>query len=107
VVEAAAQVSLLGLMAPTDATCAARILAAAVSPASDFASTVFLVACAFGDAAVDEGGGGCRSFQGGNRRQIWGVSSTDENGWLKPSQVTSGESPLKPSPDLGSQGRKQ
>jgi hypothetical protein len=45
-------------------------LAAAASPASAFASTVFIVTCAFGDAAVDEGGeGGCRSCQEGNRRQ--------------------------------------
>jgi hypothetical protein len=70
VVEAAAQVSSLRLMAPTDAACAARILAAAASPASAFASTVFVVTCAFGEAAVDEGGeGGCRSCQEGNRRQ--------------------------------------
>jgi hypothetical protein len=69
--EAAAQVSSLGLMAPTGAACAARIFAAAASPASAFASTVFLATCAFGDAAVDEGGeGGCRSCQEGNRRQI-------------------------------------
>jgi hypothetical protein len=55
VMEAAAQVSSLRLMAPTDAACAARILAAAASPASAFASTVFLVTCASGGAAVDEG----------------------------------------------------
>jgi hypothetical protein len=72
VVEAAAQVSSLRLMAPTDAACAARNLAAAASPASAFASTDFLVTCAFGDAAVDEGGeGGCRSSQESNRRQIF------------------------------------
>jgi hypothetical protein len=67
VVEAAAQVSSLRLMAPTDAACAARVLAAAASPAPAFASPVFLVTCAFGDAAVGEGGeGGCRSCQEGN-----------------------------------------
>jgi hypothetical protein len=71
VVEAAAQVSSLRLIAPTGAACAARILAAAASPAPAFASPVFLVTCAFGDAAVGEGGeGGCRSCQEGNRRQI-------------------------------------
>jgi hypothetical protein len=51
VMEAAAQVSSLRLMAPTGAACAAR-MAAAASPASAFASTVFVVTCAFGDAAV-------------------------------------------------------
>ena len=49
VMEAAAQVSSLRLMAPTGAACAAR-MAAAASPASAFASTVFVVARAFGDA---------------------------------------------------------
>jgi hypothetical protein len=71
VLEAAAQVSSLRLMAPTAAACAARVLAAAASPASACACAVFLVTCVFGDAAVDEGGeGGCRSCQEGNRRQI-------------------------------------
>jgi hypothetical protein len=53
------------------AACAARVLAAAASPALAFACAVFLVTCVFGDAAVDGGGeGGCRSCQEGNRRQI-------------------------------------
>jgi hypothetical protein len=63
VLEAAAQVSSLGLMSPTAAAYAARVLAAAASPApAPFACAVFLVTCVFGDAAVDERGeGGCRS----------------------------------------------
>jgi hypothetical protein len=58
-------------MAPTAAACAARVLAAAASPAPAFACAVFLVTCVFGDAAVDEGGeGGRHSCQEGNRHQI-------------------------------------
>jgi hypothetical protein len=56
-------------MAPSAAARVARILAAAASSAPAFACTAFLVACVFGDAAVDEGGeGGCRSCQEGSRR---------------------------------------
>jgi hypothetical protein len=54
VLEAAAQVSSLRPMVPTAAACAARVLAAAASPASAFACAVFLGTCVFGGAAVDE-----------------------------------------------------
>jgi hypothetical protein len=71
VLEAAAQVPPRWFMAPSTDACAARILAAAASPAPAFACAVFLGTCMFGDAAVDEGGeSGCCSCQEGNWRQI-------------------------------------